>query len=137
MTQTRIIPGNRLLPQPSILEKLAAYDAQAPETIIERAMELGEQRRATERAALAARRFGLKDIFKGMAELFAPRPAPRRAGPEASVLALNWAWASTGDDLRSAITEYMQDKGLDEDKLDLSAGERESLVKLNAPLPRL
>lgn len=142
MSPSGFIPGNRLLPRPSILEKIAARDAQAPQLIIHHAMQIGVARRAAgqaaaERAVRERRLFDLKNIWAGMAMLGGNGPAYKTPRPEDDMRTLNFAWAETGNNLRTAIIAYMRAHDLDADQLGLDAGERRSLELLDVPRPGL
>lgn len=136
---TPVIPGDMLLPQPSILQKIVAHDDKAAQTIINRTKEIAAARRAAERAAFRRENTPLKILWRGMADAFkygiAGRPPLRQEFDHAS--RINDIWASVGDDMRAAIQEYMTLHPQITAKLDLSVAEKDSLRPLRpAPAPR-
>jgi hypothetical protein len=121
MIHHNLIPGDRLLPHYGVMDRLAFYDSDAPRKIIDRAQQIGEQRRNAPqddagvwRAALR----GIASLFGGAAEYKAPVPA---------AISINRAWAAAGDDMRQAIAEYMEEHRLTADRIGLRPEQRASL----------
>ncbi len=132
----KLIPAHRLLPAPSILEKIEALKPGSAKHIIARFEEIARQRRA-EMTAAAAKRPSLASIFKrsfseGFFSCFSPRQNLRaeflqpRPLQESVNAAINRDWAVTGDDLRAALIEYIENHNL-ADRLSFDAAERQSL----------
>lgn len=119
-----------LLPEPSILEKLQARDAQAPEQIMQAAETIGAARREAE--AKLVSHFSRVSHFSWASLLGAlsPKTAINAAydQPQDAASVIRNDWAHTGDSLRRAITAHMNNHGLTADMLQLNAEERASLV---------
>lgn len=128
-----LIPGDKLLPHPAVLERIAFYDPAAPQAIMDRAQEISTQSHTT-LPAQAASHGAWHGVLRGVARIFGGAAQPYPA-PLPPAVAINQAWAAAGDDMRQAIHEYMTAHRLDADKLGLKAAERESL-KLQLPHAR-
>ncbi|MBU0860099.1 MAG: hypothetical protein KJ667_09180 [Alphaproteobacteria bacterium] len=133
MDERYLIPGERLLPLPSILKKLATLDQDAPEKIMTRAEAVAEQRRAAERAQAQETGNRLRAFLSGFFNMMALRREPLRTA--SAVEAINQTWAATGNDLRTAIKAHMQENRITAEMLGLSVAERESLQPLAVARP--
>ena len=130
------------LPHPHILEKIQSLHPEGPENIMSRMERIATARRAggissqVREALSPAQIFGA--LAKGIFLSFGggePSPRPPVAIPYGNDrVALSNDWIAVGNDLKRAITEYMAENGLDEDTLELTAQERESL-KILSPVP--
>lgn len=131
----KLIPSYRLLPEPSILEKIKTLRTESADEIINSFEKIAARRRAETARTPAAIR--LKETFKrafseGLFFYFRPwqhaHAAFKQPGnaAEAASAAINRDWAVTGDDLRAAINDYIETHDL-ADKLSLTDRERESL----------
>lgn len=131
----KLVPGDRLLPEFSILEKIEALRPESVNEIFDNFQTIAEQRRAEAREASSS--INLKEIFKRAFSdtffgtffyYFRPWQHTRdtfKQLPNPSS-AMNRGWAVTGDDLRAAINDYIETHGLAA-KLSLTDKERKSL----------
>ena len=131
----KLIPAHRLLPEPSILEKIEALRPESVNEIFDNFQTIAEQRRAEAREASS--RINLKETFKRAFSdtffyYFSPWQHTRdtfkqpQNAADAVSAAMNRDWAVTGDDLRAAINDYIETHGLAA-KLALTDKERKSL----------
>ncbi len=132
----KLIPEHRLLPEPSILEKIEALRPESVNEIFDNFQTIAEQRRAEAREASS--RINLKETFKralGDTFFYYFRPwqhtrdsfkQPTNVADAASA-AMNRDWGVTGDDLRAAINDYIETNDLT-GKLSLTDKERQSLA---------
>lgn len=132
----KLIPAHRLLPEPSILEKIKALRPESVNEIFDSFKTIAEQRRAeTAKAPLGT---SLKETFKrafsdSFFYYFRPWQHTRdnfkqpTNVTEAAFAAMNRDWGVTGDDLRAAINDYIETNDLTS-KLSLTDKERQSLA---------
>lgn len=121
MNQHTLIPGDRLLPHFSVMDRLEFYDSDAPRKIIDRAQQIGEERRRAthdDPGGWRATLLGIASLFGGAAQYQTPVPA---------AVSINRAWAAAGDDMRQAIAEYMEEHRLTADRIGLHPEQRASL----------
>ncbi len=131
----KLIPAHRLLPEPSILEKIKTLRPESVNEIFDSFKTIAEQRRAE--TAKAPLRTNLKEAFKrafGDSFFYYFRPwqhtrdsfmQPTNVADAASA-AMNRDWGITGDDLRAAINDYIEKHDLSA-RLILNDKERQSL----------
>lgn len=131
----KLIPAHRLLPEPSILEKIKALRPESVDEIFDSFQTIAEQRRAAVAAAPLA--LSLRETFKrAFSDSFFyyfrlwqhtrdTFMKPANVADAASA-AMNRDWAVTGDDLRAAINDYIEKHALS-DQLILTDKERQSL----------
>lgn len=129
------IPAHRLLPEPSILEKIKALRPESVNEIFDSFENIAAQRRAAaSKISLSAKLKGAfsRAFSEGLFFHYHPwqhahtdfqKPANSLNTP---ALAMNRDWAVTGDDLRAAINAHIETHGL-ADKLPLTEKERQSL----------
>jgi hypothetical protein len=132
-----------VLPNPTILQKIKELHADGPEDIMSRTERIARERRHQEMAPLSRETFSPRQVFHAIAQsafLAFDSRTPRQ--PVAVIpygndrIALGNDWIAVGNDLKRAILEYMAANGLDEDKLGLTAQERQSLrIRPLVPLP--
>lgn len=129
----KLIPSYRLLPEPSILEKIKVLRPESVDDIFNSFKNIAEQRRAEAASAPLSLRATFKRAFsESLFYYFRPRQQirdnftlPDNVAAAASA-AINRDWGVTGDDLRAAINDYIKKHDL-ADQLTLSAKERQSL----------
>lgn len=122
--------SDELLPLPSILAKLKDIDPDAPRWIMDRAEKIQKERHKSNHP------LSLKNIFRNISRaLTMPTPfvlpSPQGLARHQSDTA-RAGWIHTGNNLRLAITHYMDKNAIDANLL-LDAQERKSLKIL--PLP--
>lgn len=121
MNHHDLIPGDRLLPHYAVMERLEFYDSDAPRKIMDRAQQIGEERRHAPHDDPG----GWRTALRGIAALFGG--ATRFEAPAPAAVSINRAWAAVGDDMRQAIAEYMQEHRLTADRIGLREEQRASL----------
>lgn len=109
------IPGDRLLPQPSILKKIEAIQPRAAYSIMNIFEKISRQRRGEETRILT------------------PQYNHQRFTPLTDTQALNRDFAIVGDDIRAAIIGYIEKNNLAE-QLNLTPTEKDSLAYVAADL---
>lgn len=131
------IPSYRLLPEPSILEKLKTLSPDAVNQIFDSFQKIAQTRRAEQ--SKVGQKTGLMQIFKrAFADSFFYYFHPvqnyrdtftlKTQDPWTAASAIiNRDWAVTGDDLRVAINAYMQEKNITPQQIGCSEKEIESL----------
>lgn len=143
-----IFPSDKILPPPSILQKLNALDPDAARKIVDRALEIGKERmekrdgdlfdaldktesRNRGRAfwtgfATAFNFFGGFDPVSDYRKVISERRAPETN--------INLVWANIGNDMRKAIGEYIRDNKALTAGLVLTRKEKDGLRLLEIPV---
>lgn len=133
-----LIPSYRLLPEPSILEKLQKLNPDAGHDILENFARIAEERRARQAAApagLSLLKTFTRAFRDGFFYYFRPHKylsdsfgnAATKDPFAAASAAINRDWAVTGDDLRAAINDYLRAHKLTPQQLGLTDKETKSL----------
>lgn len=131
----KLVPADRLLPEPSILEKIKALHPESVNDIFEGFEQIAAARRAaalnssTAKSLTESFRHGLREAVyyyfrpvQNFRDSFLTPTNPHQA----AAAAMNRDWAVTGDDLRAAINDYIAQHKLT-GQLDLTPRERQSL----------
>lgn len=132
----RMIPGDKILPMVSILEKLKQIDPDAPQKILDLTDVMADERRRVEMELLDLKYpAGLRGVMHGLASIFRePAQHPTRL-LLSETQAANYAWAQTGNDVRAALRSYIKDNAEVAEKAQLTPDEMADLKPLDIWMP--
>lgn len=126
-----MIPSDKLLPMPSILEKLKEQDDNAAIAIFSLSDEIAAEAERISTLLLKVKKPWSQFFAEGLSDLFNPKVNSFSQMLRGTLLteaqSLNFSWAQSGNNLRRAIRQYMEDHPGVAAQVELTEEETESL----------
>jgi hypothetical protein len=136
MSTYQMTPGDKLLPLPSIMEKWVKSDPESAAAIFSLMEEIAEEGKRIDQMLLKVGKPFHQTFWEGLTSLFNPESSMNKSvrlyveGILTDEEAENFGWVRTGNNLRRAIRQYMEEHPKIAAKIELSEAEIESLMPI-------